>query len=73
MGLGWIRLEHDMDTWPVLVKTMMKVWVPYLTNSMQQRPSWEANSFSASQEIPRILWNPNLQEDPCLAEELSAS
>jgi hypothetical protein len=27
---------------------------------MQQRPSWEANSFSASQEIPRILWNPEV-------------
>jgi hypothetical protein len=27
-----------------------------LTNSMEQRRSWEANSFSASQEIPRILW-----------------
>jgi hypothetical protein len=25
---------------------------------MEQRPSWEVNSFSASQEIPRILWNP---------------
>jgi hypothetical protein len=25
---------------------------------MEQRPSWEANSFSASHEIPRILWNP---------------
>ena len=24
---------------------------------MQHRPSWEAKSFSASQEIPRILWN----------------
>ena len=24
---------------------------------MQQSPSWEANRFSASQEIPRILWN----------------
>jgi len=28
------------------------------TNSMEKSPSWEANSFSASQEIPRILWNP---------------
>jgi hypothetical protein len=28
---------------------------------MEQRPSWEANSFSASQEIPRILWNPAVQ------------
>ena len=27
---------------------------------MQQRTSWEANQFSASQEIPRILWNPNV-------------
>jgi hypothetical protein len=27
---------------------------------MNQRPSWEANSFSASQEIPRILWNPEV-------------
>jgi len=28
------------------------------TYSMKQIPSWEANRFSASQEIPRILWNP---------------
>jgi hypothetical protein len=27
---------------------------------MQQRPSWEANSFSASQEMTRILWNPEV-------------
>jgi len=25
---------------------------------MEQSPSWEASRFSASQEIPRILWNP---------------
>jgi len=31
-----------------------------LTYSMQQTPSWEANRFSASQEIPRILWNPKV-------------
>ena len=24
---------------------------------MEQSPSWEANRFSASQEIPHILWN----------------
>ena len=28
-----------------------------LTYSMVQNPSWEANWFAASQEIPRILWN----------------
>ena len=27
-----------------------------LTSSMQQSPSWEVIRFSASQEIPRILW-----------------
>jgi hypothetical protein len=27
---------------------------------MQQSPSWEANMSSASQEIPRVLWNPNV-------------
>jgi len=26
-------------------------------SSMKQSPSWESNRFSASQEIPRILWN----------------
>jgi hypothetical protein len=28
--------------------------------SMEQSPSLEANQFSASQEIPRILWNPKV-------------
>jgi hypothetical protein len=27
---------------------------------MEQSPSWEANRSSANQEIPRILWNPNI-------------
>jgi hypothetical protein len=27
---------------------------------MKQSPSWEANRFSANQEIPRILWNPKV-------------
>ena len=27
---------------------------------MEQSPSWEANRFSASQEIPRILWSPKV-------------
>jgi hypothetical protein len=35
---------------------------------MQQSPSWEADRFSASQEIPDILWNPKvhyrLQKSP---------
>jgi hypothetical protein len=27
---------------------------------MKQSPSWETNRFAASQEIPSILWNPNV-------------
>jgi hypothetical protein len=27
---------------------------------MEQSPSWETNRFSASQEIPLILWNPKV-------------
>jgi hypothetical protein len=30
------------------------------TNSTQQNHSWEANESSASQEIPRIVWNPKV-------------
>ena len=31
-----------------------------LTYSMVQSPSSEANWFAASQEVPRILWNPKV-------------
>jgi hypothetical protein len=30
----------------------------YLTNSMEQNPSWQANSHSATQEIPRPFMEP---------------
>ena len=38
----------------------LKVLTCLLTYSIQQSPSWEANRFSASQEIPRILWSPTV-------------
>jgi len=31
-----------------------------LTHSLQQAPCWEADKFSASQEIPCILWSPKV-------------
>jgi hypothetical protein len=38
-----------------------QLFLPYLlTHSMEQSPSWEANLFSVSQEIPLILWNPKV-------------
>ena len=36
------------------------VLIYLITYSMDHSPSWEANRFSASQEIPRILWNPKV-------------
>jgi hypothetical protein len=46
------RHTKKVNSLPVSPKTRI--------NSMEQRPSWEANSFSASQEIPRILCNPEV-------------
>ena len=37
-----------------------RLLVHSLTYSKGQRPSWEADRFSAGQEIPRILWNPKV-------------
>ena len=31
-----------------------------MMNCIEQNPSWEANRFSASQEIPHILWKPKV-------------
>jgi len=39
--------------------TPLKVYL--LTYSMVQSPSWEANWFAASQEIPRISRNQKVQ------------
>jgi len=45
----------------VVVWINVTVWTNtyWLTYSMEQSP-WEANRFSASQEIPCILWNPKV-------------
>ena len=48
---------------PTLVMRSIIVTSPltYLrTYSMQQIPSWEANRFSASQQISHIWWNPKV-------------
>ena len=44
---------------PLHLLNITKIQLP-ITNSMVQSPSWEANWFAASQEIPRILWNPEI-------------
>ena len=48
-------------SWLFTNKYLERVILTYLlTYSMVQRPSWEANWFAASREIPRILWNPKV-------------
>jgi len=34
------------------------IYIYILNYSMEQNHYWKVNQFSASQEIPRILWNP---------------
>ena len=48
------RLDVDL---PMQTSTKMPV---LLTYSMEQIPFSEAQRFSASQEIPRILWSPKV-------------
>ena len=49
----------------VAAKMLIYLHTYLLTYSMQQSPSWEANRFLASQEIPRILWNPKVHYRLC--------
>jgi len=45
-----------VSSW-VLNRVKVNLLTYLLTYSMEQSPSWEANLFTGSQEIPRILWN----------------
>ena len=48
---------HHTETseWSKINKYLLTYLLTYF---MEQSPSWEANRFAASQEIPRTLWNP---------------
>ena len=46
----------ESEFWEYLVATESVNFTYLLIYSKQHNP-WEANRFSASQEIPRILWN----------------
>ena len=51
------RLCHTKITYLLLTYLLTHLVTYLLTHSMKQSPSWDANRFSASQEIHRILWN----------------
>ena len=49
------------ENWTVFRRRYYTYLLTYLlTYSIQHSPSWEANRFSCSQEIPHILWNPKV-------------
>jgi len=48
-----VRYNRRSELPPSLILSVISL----LIYSMVQSPSWEANWFAASQEIPRILWN----------------
>jgi hypothetical protein len=58
------RLFSNTDFCFVMIERITKnhllTYSCLLTHSMERNPSWKANRFQASQEIPRILWNPQL-------------
>jgi len=53
---------HNLTVYSVLYERFTQNFGADLnyTYCMEQSPSWEANQFSASQQIPRILWNPDV-------------
>jgi hypothetical protein len=60
----WCSWNYCFWSW-IIPKTILTYLITYLltyllTHSTEQNPSWKANRFSASQEIPRILWNPKV-------------
>jgi hypothetical protein len=65
-GIKWLghnplRIQYRGSECVDLHRCGIYTYIYYLlTYSMEQSPSWEANRFSASQEIPRILWNPKV-------------
>ena len=51
---------HRPTSQPFKARRVLGLLTYLLTYSMVQSPSWEANRFAASQEIPRISWNPKV-------------
>ena len=61
------RTEWQTDIIPLYLgckfrfQESISLYLTYLlTYSMEQSPSWEANRFSARQDIPRILFRPQV-------------
>jgi hypothetical protein len=58
-GLNTSNVNNKFNS-PISYHKILVVITNYLINFMEQRPSWQVNSHSASQENPRLLWNPKV-------------
>ena len=56
----YVKYRRLFRRWRFKFGTSTHLLTYLLTYSMVQSPSWEANRFAASQEIPRILWDPKV-------------
>jgi len=54
---GWARWTQSTLSSPILLRYVIII---LLTISKKQSPSWEANSYTATQEILRLLWKPEV-------------
>jgi hypothetical protein len=55
---SWVAAKHNIH-WngEIFCQVSAYTCTVLMANSMELKPSWEANSCSATQEIPSILWN----------------
>jgi hypothetical protein len=52
--------HREICTWDLMFSRYTKFMLWSLTNFMELSPSWEAASCAATQELPSILWNPEV-------------
>ena len=51
---------YNLDVTVSTARFTVECLTSFLAYYMEQSPSWKSNRFLASQEIPRILWNPKV-------------
>ena len=56
LNLEWPK--QLLSNWKFAIFTYVFIYL--FIYSLEQSPSWEANRFSSSQDIPRILWGVSL-------------
>ena len=60
MCMSFTQLSCFLDTNIYITMIWYEIMQTVLDDTKQQNTSWKANSPSASNEIPRILWNPTV-------------